>query len=69
MAKKDETFDFKKAFDELEAINQWFSEDDIDLNIALEKYRRGAEIVKQIRANLKEVENEFKEIKAEIENE
>lgn len=60
-------FDFKKAFKELEEINEWFSEEDIDLNQALEKYRRGADIVKELKTRLKEVENEFKEIQAELE--
>lgn len=61
-------FDFKKAFDELEAINGWFSSDsDVDLSLAVEKYRRGAELVKDIRTHLADVENEFKEIKQGLE--
>ena len=59
---KNTSFDFKKAFDELEEINEWFQQEDIDLNVALEKYRRGAELVKKLKGELKETENEFKVI-------
>lgn len=66
---KEKDFDFKKSFDELEEINRWFSGSDIDLNKALEQYRRGGHIIKEIKTHLKEVENEFKEIKDDLERE
>jgi exonuclease VII small subunit len=68
MTKKPSEYDFKKAFNELEMINEWFSgEQGSDLSLAIEKYRRGAEIVKEIRVHLSDVENEFKEIKRGLE--
>lgn len=57
---------FKKIFDELESINDWFSGQDIDLDEALEKFKRGMELVKKSREKLKKVENNFEEIKKDL---
>jgi len=57
---------FKKIFDELESINDWFSGQDIDLDEALEKFKRGMELVKKSREKLKKVENDFEEIKKDL---
>ena len=61
----DKTFDFAKAIEELEEINHWFQNEDIDLDEGLSKFRRGLELIKKSRERLKQVENEFKEIKKE----
>lgn len=66
MTKKD-NFNFKKAFEELEQINEWFSNQDIDIDEGLKRFRRGMEIVKDAKERLKEVENEFEEIKKDLE--
>lgn len=49
---------------ELERINQWFQEEDLDLEQALEKLRQGKELILQCQTRLQEVETEFIEIKA-----
>lgn len=67
MSKKKDKPEFKKIFAELEEINKWFSQDDIDLDEALEKYKRGAKLIKEAREELSEKENQFKEIQAELE--
>ena len=51
-----------KTFEELEQISEWFSRDDIDIDEALAKYKRGMELVKIARERLKEAENEFEKI-------
>ena len=56
-------FNFKSAFKELEAINEWFSGEDVDIDLALTKFKRGMEVAKEIESRLKEVENEFKKVK------
>lgn len=58
-----EKLNFKKAYEEIEKINEWFQAEEIDLDEALEKYKRGMELIKKCRQRLKEVENKFKEIK------
>lgn len=63
---QNQPFDFSKAIDELEQINRWFQDEDIDLDTGLSKFRRGLELIKKCRERLKHVENEFVEIKKEF---
>ena len=64
--KEDKSFDFAKAIEELEEINRWFQNEEIDLDAGLSKFRRGLELIKKSRERLRQVENEFKEIKKEF---
>lgn len=64
MAKQ--SFNFKKAFEELEKINEWFSGEDIDIDEALEKFKRGSELVKEAKKHLKEAGNKFTRIRKEL---
>lgn len=62
--KKDQ-FDFATAMRELEEINQWFQNADIDLDVGLEKLKRGKELIVLCRKRLKSVETEFVKIREE----
>ena len=69
-AKNNTEIDFKALQTELVEINSWFeSQNDIDPKTALDKYRRSVEIVKLMKSYLTEVENEFKVISQELDNE
>ena len=69
-AKNNTEIDFKALQTELVEINSWFeSQNDIDPKTALDKYRRSVEIVKHMKSYLTEVENEFKVISQELDNE
>jgi exodeoxyribonuclease VII small subunit len=58
----------KESLDKLEAIVEWFDQQqEIDLEEGLEKVKAGAEIVKDLKAKLKGIENKFKEIKEDLE--
>ncbi len=59
-------FDFATAMKELEEINRWFQDEDIDLDQGLEKLKRAKELILQCRDRLKNVENEFVKIKDEF---
>ncbi len=59
-------FDFKKSIEELEEINRWFQEEEVDLDVGLTKLRRGKDLIKKCRDRLKNVENEFVKIKEEF---
>jgi len=61
-----EKFNFTKAYQELEEINEWFQQEDIDLDEGLNKYRRGLELIKKCRDRLKDAENQFHDIKKEF---
>ncbi len=60
---KDQVFDFSRAIKELEEINRWFQSEEINLDEGLSKFRKGLSLIKKCRERLKEVENEFTEIK------
>lgn len=57
---------FAEAMKQLEEINRWFQEEDIDLDEGLKKLRDGKALLQQCRERLKEVENEFVKIKEEF---
>lgn len=63
---EDAKLDFAKAVSEVEEINQWFQNEDVDLDRGLAKFRRGLELIKKCKTRLKQVENEFTEIKKEF---
>jgi hypothetical protein len=51
----------------LRAIASWFDQqDEVDVEKGLEKVREGAELIKASRARLKELENEFEEVKKDL---
>lgn len=51
----------------LSQIVSWFeSESDLDIEKGLEYVKEGAELIKSSRERLAEIENQFKEIKKEI---
>jgi len=62
----DKTFQVSKAIQELEEINRWFQEEDIDLEEGLDRLKKGKELIQQCRQRLQNVENEFLKIKAEF---
>lgn len=63
----DKKTDFATAMKELEEINEWFQQEDIDLDRGLEKLKKGQKLIALSRKRLKDVENEFIRIKADIE--
>lgn len=62
----DTKLNFSEALGEIEEINNWFQNEDIDLDEGLEKFRHGLELIKKCKTRLKQVENEFIEIKKEF---
>ncbi len=63
MADKKDKISFKKSVEELEEINKWFSEDEIDLEEGLKKLKRGNELILTCQKMLDEAETEFIDIK------
>lgn len=59
-------FDFKKSISELEEINRWFQEEEIDLDEGLIRLKKGKDLIQKCRDRLKSVENEFIKIKEEF---
>jgi exodeoxyribonuclease VII small subunit len=59
-------FDFTKAINQLEEINNWFQNEDFNLDEGLQKLKQGKELIKKCRTRLHEVENEFVKVKKEF---
>ncbi len=60
---------FAQAMGELEEINQWFEDNELDLDEALVKYERASELISYCQERLKEAENKFIEINSKIQSE
>ena len=59
---------FKQHLKQIAEILEWFdSQEEVDVEAALEKVKEASELIKASKKRLAEVENEFKEIKREIE--
>ncbi len=68
--KKAEEVDLSKNLTALSNIADWFDEqDEIDIEQGLTKVKEAAALIKTSRARLQDIENEFKEIKKDIEKE
>jgi exonuclease VII small subunit len=53
-----------KDLEKLEAIAAWFeSSETVDVEEGLQKVKEGAELAKKLKERLKEIENEFEEVK------
>lgn len=52
----------------LEAITEWLeNQEEADVEKALEKIKEGAALIKASRTRLRDVENEFEEVKKDLE--
>ena len=59
---------FKQHMEELGKILSWFdSQEELDVEEALKKVKKASELITMSKKRLTELENEFKEIKREIE--
>ena len=54
----------------LRAIAEWFeSQEEVDVEKGLEKVKEGADLIKASRERLKELDNEFEEVKKKLSDE
>ncbi len=62
-----EQLNLTKILKQLEEINAWFDQqEELDVETGLEKVKESLRLVKASRARLKEIENEFEEIKKDL---
>lgn len=67
MSKRDTKGTISQSLDKLEAIVQWFDEQEsVQVEEGLQKVRDGAALIQELRGRLKTVENEFEELKKEL---
>lgn len=56
-----------ESLNELEKIVEWFDEQkEVDIEKGLEMVQKGAEIIKSLKDRLKDVDNQFQEIKKDL---
>ncbi|BCX15210.1 MAG: hypothetical protein KatS3mg097_102 [Candidatus Parcubacteria bacterium] len=60
---KKKKFNFNEAYKQLEEISQWFQQDDVDLDEALEKFQLGIQLIDKCKKELTKVENKFKQVR------
>ena len=57
-----------ESLEKLEEITQWFNgQDEVDVEKGLEKVKEGAKLIKASRERLQEVQNEFEDVKKQLE--
>jgi len=65
-----ESKDFKHHLEEIAKILEWFdSREELDVEEALKKIKNAAVLIKASKKRLVEIENEFKILKKEVEEE
>lgn len=70
MVKKSEGENLTHTLDKLSKIVEWFeSQQEIDVEMGLEKVREAAGLIKTSKSRLADINNEFKEIEKEIREE
>lgn len=63
-----ETNNLNENLKKLKEISDWFDKrEEIDVEIGLEKVKEAVVLIKSSKERLKEIENEFEEIKKDIE--
>ena len=63
-----EKLNLSESLKKLEEITEWFNnQQEVDVEKGLEKVKEGVQLVKASRARLQEVENEFEDVKKELE--
>lgn len=68
MMKKDDKETISQSLTKLEKIIEWFDEQsEVQVEEGLTRVRAGAVLIKDLRGRLKEVENEFQELKRDLE--
>ncbi len=57
----------KDSLKKLKDIVGWFDkQDEVDVEIGLEKVKEGAALIKESRKQLKELDNEFEKVKSDL---
>lgn len=57
---------FAAAYQELEALTAEFEKGDLDLEAAIPKFKRAAELAKYLKTKLKQLETQISEIDLEV---
>lgn len=69
MAKDTTEHNIKDSLKKLENIAGWFdNQEEVDVEQGLQKVKEGTALIKELKTKLKQVENEFEEIKKNLDD-
>jgi len=61
---------FKDSIKKLKEIVEWFeNQEEVDIELGLEKVKEGTNLIKESKEQLKDIENEFEKVKKGLEDE
>lgn len=64
----DKKFNLKESLRKLNEIADWFEDqEEVDVEAGLQLVKEGARLVKDCKARLSEIENEFEKVRKEVE--
>ncbi len=64
---KNKNNNLKDLLENLSSISHWFeNQEEVDLEIGLEKIKEATLLIKKAKTKIKNIENEFQEIKKEL---
>lgn len=67
MSKPEQSVNLSDTIKKLRSITEWFEgQQEIDVEKGLDKIKEGADLIKASRIRLKELENEFDEVKKKL---
>ncbi len=69
MKKEQSSFNFAKAFEELEKITREFESETLDIDEGLKKFERGLELARKLKSKLQDIENKVEKIKKKFDAE
>lgn len=58
---------FSEAMKQLQELNRWFQQEDIDLETGLQKLEQGKEMLQQCHQRLQQIEHKFQTLKLDFE--
>lgn len=69
MENKENKTNLNESLQKLEEITKWFdSREEVDIEAGLKKVKEGAVLIEESKKRLKEIENEFEEVKKTMES-
>lgn len=67
---KNDSKNLSENLKKLSEITEWFdNQKEIDVEVGLEKVKEAVSLIKESKAKLKDIENEFEEIRKEVDEE
>lgn len=63
-----DSFDFSKSMQELEEITHYLESDDVQIEVAMQKFERGSELALQLKNYLENAENTISTLKKKFDS-